>query len=106
MDIRCNKTNCKHNNHYACKAKEIHVAKNTDCQTYDRDFEKSSKNLQDVSKNMFEIAPEIGDFSHDDKLCVDCYANCIFNKNGKCNANGITVLENDKIGYCGTFMEE
>lgn len=105
MDIRCNKTNCKHNNHYACMAREIHVAKNTDCQTYDRDFEKTPNNLQDVSRDMFEIAPEIGNFSHDDKLCVDCHAHCLFNKMGKCNANGITILEGKK-GFCGTFIEE
>ena len=106
MDIRCNKTDCKHNNKYACMAKEIHVAKNTDCRTYDKDYEKQKKNLQDVSRDMFEIAPEIGDFSHSDKLCVDCHAHCLFNKNMKCNANGITVLEAERKGVCGTFIEE
>ena len=106
MDIRCNKTDCKHNNKYACMAKEIHVAKNTDCRTYNKDYEKHKTNLQDVSRDMFEIAPEIGDFSHNDKLCVDCHAHCLFNKNMKCNANGITVLESGKKGVCGTFIEE
>ena len=106
MDIRCSKTNCKHNNHYSCTAKEIHIAKNTDCKTFDRDFEKNAQNLQDVSRDMFEIAPSIGKFSHDDRLCVDCHARCLFNNMGKCNANGITVVEGQKIGYCGTFIEE
>ena len=106
MDIRCNKTDCKHNNKYACMAKEIHVSKNTDCRTYSKDLEKTKKNLQDVSRDMFEIAPEIGDFSHRDKLCVDCNAKCLFNKNLKCNANGITIVEEDKKVFCGTFIEE
>ena len=106
MDIRCNKTDCKHNHKYSCKAKEIHIAKNTDCRTFDKSFEKTKSNLQDVSRDMFEVAPEIAKFSHNDKLCVDCYANCLFNKIGKCNANGITVLETDKKGICGTFIEE
>ena len=106
MDIRCNKTNCKHNKNYACKAKEIHIAKNTDCKTFDKDVQKSKSNLQDVSRDMFEVAPQIENFSHSDKLCVDCFARCLFNKQGKCNANGITVVETDTKGYCGTFIEE
>ena len=106
MDLRCNKTNCKHNQKYSCTAKEVHIAKNTDCQTYDRDFDKNVKNLQDVSRDMFEISPEISEYSHNDKLCVDCKANCLFNNMGKCKANGITILENNKKGFCGTFIEE
>lgn len=106
MDIRCNKTDCKYNNKYACRAKEIHVAKNTDCRTYEKDFKKNKSNLQDVSRDMFEVAPEIGNFSHNDKLCVDCNAECLFNKMGKCNANGITVVEDQKKVFCGTFIEE
>lgn len=106
MDLRCNKTNCKHNKCYACTAKEVHIACNTNCQTYDRDFEKGKKNLQDVSKNMFEVSPKMGNYSHSDRLCVDCNARCLFNKNGKCNANGITILESNTKGFCGTFIEE
>lgn len=106
MDLRCQKTDCKHNNCYACMAKEVHIAKNTDCKTFDKNFEKTENNLQDVSRDMFEIAPEIGNFSHSDKLCVDCKAKCLFNKMGKCNANGITVLQNSEKGFCGTFIEE
>lgn len=106
MDLRCNKTNCKHNCKYSCNAREVHIAKNTDCRTYDRDFKKDKTNLQDVSRDMFEIAPEIAGFTHNDKLQVACNANCVFNKMGRCNANGITVLENNQKGFCGTFIEE
>lgn len=106
MDLRCNKTNCKHNCKYSCNASEVHIAKNTDCRTYDRDFGKDKTNLQDVSRDMFEIAPEIAAFKHNDKLKVACNAKCVFNKSGRCNANGITVLENNIKGFCGTFIEE
>ena len=106
MDLRCNKTNCKHNRKYSCTASEVHIARNTDCRTYDKDFAKSAEKLQDVSRDMFETAPQIGEHSHKDRLCVDCKAHCLFNKNGKCNANGITVLETSQKGYCGTFIEE
>ena len=106
MDLRCNKTNCKHNCKYACTAREVHIAKNTDCKTFDKDFDKTAYSLQDVSRDMFEVAPSISDYSHEEKLCVDCNAKCLFNKMGKCSANGITILEDDKIGFCGTFIEE
>ena len=106
MDLRCQKTDCKHNYCYACKASNVHIAKNTDCKTYDKDYTKTAEKLQDVSRDMFEVAPKIGNFSHNDKLCVDCHAGCLFNKMGKCNANGITVLQNSKKGFCGTFIEE
>ena len=106
MDLRCDKTNCKHNCKYCCTAKKVHIAANTDCKTYDRDFKKNENNLQDVSKDMFEVAPDIAGFSHNDKLKVACHAKCVFNRNGFCNANGITILENNKVGFCGTFIEE
>ena len=54
----------------------------------------------------FEIAPEVAEFSHKDNTYVDCHAKCLFNKNGKCNANGITVLEDSEKGFCGTYIEE
>lgn len=106
MDLRCNKTNCKHNKCYSCTATEVHIARNTDCRTYDRDFTKNASNLQDVSRDMFEVAPEVASYRHDNKMNVKCNAHCLFNKNGLCNANGITVLENKKDGKCGTFIEE
>lgn len=106
MDLRCNKTNCKHNKNYSCMAKEVHIAKNTDCRTYDRDFTKTPNNLPDVSRDMFEVAPEIASYKHDNKMNVKCNAKCLFNKDGRCNANGITVLEKKNDGVCGTFIEE
>ena len=56
MDLRCKKTNCKHNKNYACTASEVHIARNTDCQTFDRNFLKTEDKLQDVSRDMFELA--------------------------------------------------
>ena len=106
MDLRCNKTICKHNKNYSCTASEVHIARNTDCRTFDRDYKKNQKQLQDVSRDMFEVAPAISEYSHKDRLCVECNAHCLFNRMGKCNANGITVLDDKQNGYCGTFIED
>ena len=103
MDIKCNKTICKFNNCYCCEAKEIHVAQNAECKTFNKD--KHKKNLQDVSRDMFEAAPEIAPFRHSKNIDIVCNAQCLFNVNGVCNANGITVLEGKNIGRCGTFIK-
>jgi len=91
---------------HACNADEVHIAKNTDCKTYQKDATKSADTLQDVSKDMFEVAPNISEYKHNDKLKIKCNAKCLFNKSGKCNANGITVLNEQEDGVCGTFIEE
>ena len=106
MDLRCTKTDCEHNHKFACRAKNINVTKNTQCKTYKKDETKDVKTLQDISRDMFEIAPDVAHYKHNDNMCVDCLAKCVFNKCGKCNANGITVLETSQKGYCGTFIEE
>ena len=40
MDLKCRKTICKHNNKYACMAKEILVDRCTNCDTYEKDPKK------------------------------------------------------------------
>lgn len=102
MDIKCNKTICKHNNCYCCEAGKIDVAQNAECKTFCKG---NKKDLQDVSKNMFEASPEIAPFRHSKNVDINCGAHCLFNVNGVCNANGITVLEGKTIGRCGTFLE-
>lgn len=106
MDLRCTKTDCAHNHKYACMAKNINVAKNTDCKTFKKDSKKDAQNFQDISRDMFEIAPDVAHYKHNDKMCVDCSADCLFNKKGKCNANGITVLDEKQNATCGTFIKE
>lgn len=106
MDLKCNKTMCLYNKKYCCYAKEITILKETECGTYEKDQDKNPKDLQDVSKDMFEAAPDISSFRHIKDIKVNCKANCIFNNEGHCKANGITILENKKAGICGTFVED
>lgn len=106
MDLKCNKTCCCHNDKYCCCAKEILIGSRTDCKTFEKDSNKTPEKLQDVSKDMFESAPDIKSFKHTKDVKINCNASCIFNKDGKCNANGITVLEGSSDGICGTFVKE
>ena len=98
MNISCRKTKCKFNNNYVCTSKNIFIQKNLNCAYYEP---VKKENLQDVSKTMFEIAPEIAPYKHNKKTNIFCEADCIFNKNNRCVSNGIFVngesnKENDK----------
>ena len=104
MDLRCNKTNCKFNDRYSCKANGIHVSKCTDCRTYEHDKRKDG--IEKLSNTMFEQSPEIAPFRAKANIEVLCHAHCLFNKEGKCTANGITILDGKKDGICGTFIEK
>lgn len=106
MDLKCRKTICKHNDKYACMAKTILIGDKTECTTYEKDAQKKVDKLQDVSKTMFESAPELSKYRHNQDCNIKCTAQCLFNKEGKCHANGITVLEGKADGICGTFIEK
>ena len=88
MNITCRKTKCKYNNNYACNSKNIFIQKNLNCAYYEP-VEKGE--LQDVSKSMFEIAPEIAPFRDKKDVNIFCEAECVFNKLNKCVCNGIFV---------------
>ena len=98
MNISCRKTKCNFNNNYVCSSKNIFIQNNLNCAYYEPI---KKDNLQDVSKTMFELTPEIAPYRHNKNTNILCEANCIFNKNNHCVCNGIFVngesaKENDK----------
>ena len=104
MDIRCRKTNCKYNKDLTCTSKKITINKKLDCLEYKQEKGKGAK---DFSKLIFsDNPPKVADYRHIKDLCLTCQANCIFNKNNHCIANGITInaaLSNEP--RCITFMK-
>ena len=102
MDIRCRKTNCEYNNKYTCRAKEILVSNKILCTTY----KKGDKDEPDTSKTMFEKAPEYAPQRDSKTINIGCKATCIFNLEGKCIANGITVNDINEKPYCMTFVHK
>ena len=68
--------------------------------------EHCNKKVEKLSKNMFEQAPEIAPFRAKENVDIKCNAECLFNKEGICKANGITVLDGKNDGICGTFIEK
>ncbi|MCI9031828.1 MAG: DUF1540 domain-containing protein [Clostridia bacterium] len=97
-DLKCGMKNCRYNKGYCCCAKEIDVNAETDCTTYSPDEEKS--------RSLFEAGSDFvkSDYSIDTNVL--CGADCIFNRDGKCIANGITVMgQGNSDAACLTFIK-
>ena len=102
MDIKCRKTGCRFNKGQTCIAKFVDINNNTECKSFVRGGED-----KDYSSLMFETAPEYANFRHIKDVNLKCNKqSCLFNNNQKCNANGITVLDNNGCPNCGTFIKD
>lgn len=106
MDLKCKKLNCVNNDKYSCMKKAIKVSKTCECDSYEpaRDLRDSQK--QDVSKTMFETAPDFHPYRHKKKIDIECDADCLFNRNNKCHANGISVCNCTNCALCATFIKD
>lgn len=105
MDLKCKKLNCKHNDACACTSKGIKVGHNCECTTFEKSDKLDEKQHQDISRDMFEVAPEIHPFRHNRSMSIECSAECLFNKEGVCKANGISVMNGKYSGVCITNIE-
>jgi len=103
MDLKCRKTQCKYNNCFTCKAKNITVSEKTKCDTFELD---ENKDLRDTSKCMFEEAPSYSPHREKKSLKIGCSATkCLFNEKGNCIANGLTINAIDEAPLCMTFIK-
>lgn len=104
MDLRCRKTNCKYNKNLTCLAPNITISQKLECLEYQNEKGKGTK---DFSKLIFsENPPKVTDYRHLKNMCLTCNAPCLFNKDGKCISNGITVnaaMQNEP--KCMTFLK-
>ena len=103
MDIRCRKTSCKFNDKYTCKAKAILVKKSGECNTY----EHGDKPPVDKTKWIFtDTPPEYAPQRDSATIDIGCNAHCLFNHDGKCVANGITLNDLKEKPFCVTFLKK
>ena len=105
MDLKCKKLDCKYNNKFSCTREGILVGKDCLCKDFDKEESLAAEQKQDVSKDMFEKEPKIYPYRHNKKICIQCKAPCIFNKEGICKSNGITIMDWKKAPLCCTFMK-
>lgn len=96
FDLKCKRQGCTYNKNCNCTAKKVEVKKDTGCKTYEPSKEQS-------------IEPEkIGQPPIRKDIKVGCHAECIFNTDNQCTANGITVqtCENKAQPNCCTFQPQ
>ena len=102
MDLKCRKTTCLYNNGYSCRAKNISITNKLECDTYSFD---ETKEVRDTSRCMFEEAPDYAPHREKKSLRVACMAKCLFNEQGTCVANGLTVNSISECPLCMTYIK-
>lgn len=103
MDIRCRKRQCKYNDRFTCKAKDISVSESVLCTIYEKD---ESKDVEDTTQSLFSKTPDYAPQRDSKTMTITCRANCLFNRNGKCVSNGITLNAIKEKPYCVSFLKK
>ncbi|MDR0856091.1 MAG: DUF1540 domain-containing protein [Clostridiales bacterium] len=98
-DIKCAMRDCQFNDSYGCMAQEIQVTDGASCRSYAPSERKNRDTL-------FEIGVEGAKPNYAVDTAVNCDANCLFQKNCRCVAVGITVLAEDRAADCVTYVKK
>ena len=95
-DLKCKRQGCEYNKNCNCTSKKIEVSNTTTCETY----KQSNKPTKQDEK--------IGQPPVRKDIKVGCHADCLFNADGNCKANGITVqtCENKSGPTCCTYQPQ
>ena len=105
MDLKCRNLDCKHNNTYACMCRHIEVSNLCNCATYEKDMNPKKEQMQDASRDMFKKEPEVHPYRHNKTIDIKCDADCLFNKDTQCIANGICVQNCPNKAVCITYIK-
>lgn len=94
-DLKCKRQDCEYNKNWNCTVKNLEIKDDTSCNTYVKSNEAEVGEVEKIDQ------PAIRK-----NINVDCKANCLFNKDSVCEANGITVQTETNITCpnCCTFM--
>jgi len=103
MEIRCRKGDCTYNNGCSCTAPSVEVDRDSDCQSYTCDELKKSLIIQ--NGNLFEISEELVAKNLRDVPLICRARHCLYNIDSKCNANGISIIDEDDDAPCATYIE-
>lgn len=95
FDLKCKKTDCEYNKNYNCRAKDVEILENTECETFKPSNEVEVGEVEKIDQPAIRKNINVG-----------CDADCIFNHQYECCANGITVepCRGDNCPNCSTFM--
>jgi len=104
MDLRCRKTGCKFNKDLTCTANGVDIGLKQTCMTFQSE---KGKEIEDFSSKIFsDNPPKVADYRHLKNIGLKCNAKCLFNRNGHCISNGITINAATTVEpKCITFMK-
>ena len=102
MDLKCRKTSCVYNDHFTCTAKNIAISYHLLCDTYKDD---PYKKVRDTSRCMFDEAPSYAPHRAKQHMRIACGARCLFNEQGTCTANGLTINSIEDSPFCMTHLK-
>lgn len=103
MEISCKKINCVFNKSYHCTSNAITVGSDLDCKTFERDEDK----LTLSHTSLFEIGNIEENFKEKENIEVGCKVKgCLFNKEGTCCANGISLLSSRRSAFFTTTIKK
>lgn len=102
MDLKCRKTSCKYNDYFTCRAKNIAIDDKLKCDSYENE---PNKKVRDTSCCMFDEAPKYAPQRAKKHMRVACAAKCIFNEQGTCIANGLTINDINHEPNCMTYLK-
>ena len=107
MDLKCRNLDCENNNCYSCTRKGITVNNHSYCKDYKKSEKLNKEQQQNVPETMFKKEPIIHPYRHNKTVNIECGAECLFNHDGKCYANGIAVQNLEpKNAKCITYMKK
>lgn len=97
-DLKCKRLDCEYNKNCNCTVKHLDIKNDTSCDTYQKSEDMEVGKIEDVEK--------ITQPAMRKNIEVGCHADCLFNSNNICEANGITVqtCDNTYCPNCCTFM--
>jgi len=96
-DLKCGLKICAYNKGYCCCAKTIRVGANSECLSFSPDTQKQA--------SQFEAGSDFVSANYSVDTSVACTAPCLFQKNDRCIANGITVMSDaESSATCLTFV--
>jgi hypothetical protein len=105
-DLKCALKECRYNQGFSCVADKISVDESAHCKSYKVSGEK-------LANTMFEIGSDSMKPNYSVNTDVHCSAGgCLFNRNEKCRANGITVLGDsnfqtrEKRADCASYVKK
>ena len=106
MDLKCRNLDCKNNDCYSCMKKGIDINNHSYCSSYEKTNNLPENQQQNIPETMFEKEPKVHPYRHNKTVDIHCKAKCLFNHNGKCLSNGISVQNLDeKNAKCITYMK-